>query len=213
MSNGAPTTSNGNSNSSNGQDANSMIKPIDQINFDDLNVPVKEEKKEPEFKEATKFNFTEKIDVKVVSTGTGKSKRVNKIQKVDFDFNFDNFNEVNFSSFGGQNGNNNNNGNGAVTEPNFDDEFGGSNNNSSNKKKKNKYEDEEEESSYGKLKISKEEINKKFANKKAISSEDYANLEGNPSQTNAYKNKLSGMKYSQAISSSDMYGEPEEGKN
>ena len=54
--------------------------------------------------------------------------------------------------------------------------------------------------------VSKEEINKKFANKKAISSEDYANLEDNSHESSAAKNKLQGMKYSQAISSSDLYG-------
>jgi len=80
-------------------------------------------------------------------------------------------------------------------------------------KKKNDSEEEEETTSggvYGKPKISKEEINKKFANKKAISSEDYADLDSQPYESNNAKNKLSGMKYAQAISSSDLYGGKED---
>jgi hypothetical protein len=176
-------------------------------------------KKEPEYKEPTKFmNFAENVNVKVVANANGKegkAKRgVQKIQKVDFDFNFDNFNDVNFSSFSGDNGNNSvsaNNGNtvnGKSIDADFDDVFS-----NDKKKKKNKYDDEEEDNSNSfKPKISKDEINKKFANKKAISSEDYANLEEDPSQNTNFKNKINSMKYNNAISSSDFYGEPEDGK-
>jgi hypothetical protein len=185
-----------------------MIKKIEEVNFDDVQVskPIEEKPKEPEYKEPTKFkNFAENIDVKIISNGNENkpNKRNNnqKIQKVDFDFNFDNFNEVNFSSFNSLPENNNTN-----NMTNFDKEFGWGNSNNNNNKSNNKFEDDDE-SEYYKPKISKEEINKKFANKKAISSEDYANLEENPNQNNAFKNKLNNMKYSQAISSSDIYGE------
>ena len=55
----------------------------------------------------------------------------------------------------------------------------------------------------------KEEVNKKFANKKAISSEDYAALEDNGSQDSYYSNKIKSMGNTQAISSSDLYGPQE----
>ncbi len=181
-----------------------MIKKIEDINFDDVTTnrgkqsgEIQKEKI-PEFKEATKLNFA---DVKVISTGEETKKKRgnnNKIQKVDFDFDFDNFSDVNFSSFTANNETNGKN------ETNFDEEF------SMTKKKKNFEDEEEQESSY-KPKISKEEINKKFANKKAISSDDYARLEEDPHQNDQLKSKINSMKYSKAISSADLYGEPEEG--
>jgi hypothetical protein len=190
-------------NKTNNQQPIQSIKKVNEVNFDDIPLEeVKPQPKEnkPEFKEATKINI---VDIKVISSKeeTTKKKKgnVNKIQKVDFDFDFDNFNDANFSSFTGNNNEN------AKNETNFDEEF-----NSSSKKKVKKEEDEEVED-FSKLKISKEEINKKFANKKAISSDDYARLEEDPSQSDNYKSKISSMKYSKAISSSDLYGEPEEG--
>ena len=56
------------------------------------------------------------------------------------------------------------------------------------------------------IKISKEELNKKFANKKAISSEDYAALEDDNSDDKFVKDKIKSMGNSQAISSDDVYG-------
>ena len=56
------------------------------------------------------------------------------------------------------------------------------------------------------FKYSEEEINKKFANKKAISSEDYAALEDDGTNDNMIKNKIKSMGNSQAISSDDIYG-------
>jgi hypothetical protein len=182
------------------ENSNKMIKPIEEINFDDVPVMKAEEEtktKEPEFKEATKFmNFAENVSVKTVGNGTSSKRNNNKIQKVDFDFNFDNFNDVNFSSFNSLNNENKNT----------------TTNEETNKKKNKKKVEEEEEdySDYKKPKVSKEEINKKFANKKAISSEDYANLQDDNPQSNSTKSKLNSMKFSQAISSSDLYGEPED---
>ena len=60
------------------------------------------------------------------------------------------------------------------------------------------------------FKYSEEEINKKFANKKAISSEDYAALEDDGSNDNMIKNKIRSMGNSQAISSDDIYGKTDD---
>ena len=56
---------------------------------------VEEKPKEPEIKEPTKLEIkkTAKVNVKV----EGKAGKKNKIKKVDFDFDFDSFNDVNFS--------------------------------------------------------------------------------------------------------------------
>ena len=54
--------------------------------------------------------------------------------------------------------------------------------------------------------MSKKEINKEFANKKAISSEDYAALENEDSNTRATKERIKSMGNSQAISSEDVFG-------
>ena len=121
----------------------------------------------------------------------GKTGKKNKIKKVDFDFDFDSFNNINFSDF---------------------------NNKNEEEEKQNKqiYDDIEEEEKIREkksknknlynIKISKEEINQKFKNKKAISSEDYALLEENNSNDKFIKNKIKSMSNSQAISSDDIYG-------
>jgi hypothetical protein len=188
-----------------------MIKEFSEVNFDDIPVnkpPVEEKQKEPEYKQAIKFNIGENVNVKVISNGTeSKSRRNNqKIQKVDFDFNFDNFNETNFSSLNSFNDT-------SGKKTNFDQEFASTSTTATSSSystynKKNKYDDVDDDNEFIKAKISKEEINKKFANKKAISSEDYADLEENSNVNNSYKNKLNNMKYSQAICSSDLYEEP-----
>ena len=56
---------------------------------------VEEKPKEPEIKEPTKLEIkkTAKVNVKV----EGKAGKKNKIKKVDFDFDFDSFNDVNFA--------------------------------------------------------------------------------------------------------------------
>ena len=121
----------------------------------------------------------------------GKKGKKNKIKKVDFDFDFDSFNNINFSDF---------------------------NNKNEEEEKQNKqiYDDIEEEEKIREkksknknlynIKISKEEINQKFKNKKAISSEDYALLEEDNSNDKFIQNKIKSMRSSQAISSDDVYG-------
>jgi len=134
-----------------------------------------EEKKE-EIKESSKFsNFTHETEKK----NDFKVSKTNKIKKVDIDFDFDNFN------------------------PSVD-----------NMKVENKSNDNQN-SNYGysskvteKPKDTSNEISsdfkKKLANKKAISSEDYA--EENHSQDLQTKNKLNSMKGQTAISSDELFG-------
>jgi hypothetical protein len=101
------------------------------------------EDKKDEYKEPTKIAMNGKKDNEI------KLAKTNKIKKVDFDFDFDNFsNDLP-----------------VVAEP-------------EQEKKKpidEEYEDNNRETGNS-YKISKEEINKKFANKKAISSADYEKL-------------------------------------
>jgi hypothetical protein len=177
------------------------IKKIEDVNFDDVQTDLPK----PEIKEATKFkNFEDNLNVKITSTTTeNKGRKINKIQKVDFDFDFDNFKDTNFAS---------------MSIKDEDDKNKKSDNEQieldrkSKEKNSFKIEEDDDNSNYQQAKLSKEEINKKFANKKAISSEDYQQLEDNPSEKNYYKSKINSMKNYQAISSSDVFGEGEDGK-
>lgn len=159
-----------------------------------------EPKKEEEVKEPTKFEIKQSAKVKGVKV-EGKAGKKNKIKKVDFDFDFDSFNDVNFSNFN------------APEEKKEEDK--NDNYVYSNENKRREEEDREREeidrteggyhNSYN-FKVSKEEINQKFKNKKAISSEDYAALEDNGNSDRYISHKLRSMGNSQAISSSDLYG-------
>ena len=55
-------------------------------------------------------------------------------------------------------------------------------------------------------KYQKKKLNKKFANKKAISSEDYAALENEDTNNRETKERIKSMGNSQAISSEDVFG-------
>jgi hypothetical protein len=102
----------------------------------------------PEYKEPTKIALSTKTNTEI------KLAKTNKIKKVDIDFDFDNFNDTPFTT---------------VTEDTT----------TTTKKTRNvdeEYEEKEKAVDKVEYKISKEEINKKFANKKAISSEDYQAL-------------------------------------
>ena len=150
---------------------------------------VKEENKKPE-----KFEINSKAKVKNVKV-KGKAGKKNKIKQVDFDFDFDSFNDVNFSDFNKKD------------EKEEEADKNKDNEDIDNKQKEDKKEKEKEEgvNNYD-IKISKKQINKKFANKKAISSEDYAALENeNPDNKDA-KNRIKAMGNSQAISSEDVFG-------
>jgi hypothetical protein len=99
-----------------------------------------------EYKEPTKVALGSKNNNEI------KLAKTNKIKKVDFDFDFENFNDDI-----------------VVPEPETKDK-------EKRKPIDEEYEESNQERGSGNTKMSKEEITKKFANKKAISSEDYANL-------------------------------------
>ena len=157
-----------------------------------------EEKEKEEIKQPEKFevNSKAKVNVKV----KGKAGKKNKIKKVDFDFEFDSFNDVNFADF---------------NQKDEKDEDNDKNQETDDYENRQK-EDEKEKEKKGEynnydIKISKKEMNKKFANKKAISSEDYAALEDDGSDNKATKSKIRAMGNSQAISSEDVFGTGEGG--
>ena len=159
------------------------------------NIIIEEKKEtEPEIKKPTHFEIHTKAKVENIKI-EGKAGKKNKIKKVDFDFDFDSFTNVNFSDF----------------NKNKDEE-------EEEKQSKNMDDDNEKEeeerireknlfsgNSYN-IKISKEEVNKKFANKKAISSDDYAALEDDGNEDKFVKNKIKSMGNAQAIGSDDIYG-------
>jgi hypothetical protein len=122
-------------------------KKAPEVTFDDDEWTCEEvKKKEPEYKEPTKVALSKATGQEV------KLAKTNKIKKVDFDFDFDGFNDAPIN-----------------TTEELKEE----------KQKKKPIDEEYEErdnNSFNNNKISKEDINKKFANKKAISSEDYQAL-------------------------------------
>ena len=150
----------------------------------------KEDKKEEEIKPQpvkVEIKKNSKINnVKVKKKGGKK----NKITKVDFDLDYDSFNDVNF---------------GNLEKENEDKKEEEDSNKKEEKEKEKEKELEEGENTYN-FKISKKEINNKFANKKAISSEDYAALENEDSNTRSTKERIKSMGNSQAISSEDVFG-------
>ena len=167
---------------------------------------IKEEKKEneeneedkKEVKKPQKFQIDEKVKVKNAKV-ISKAGKINKIKKMDFNFDFDSFNDVNFSDFTKKEDEENNNDNKEKEETNNYEE----------KEKEKEKEKELEEEGYNKtydIKISKKELKKKFANKKAISSEDYAALEEDNSDNKIVKEKIKSMGNSQAISNEDVFG-------
>ena len=178
----------------------------DKIEFDNNDVinkekeekeEIKEEKKEEEkeeIKKPQKFQINEKAKVnneKVI----GKAGKKNKIKKMDFNFDFDSFNDVNFSDFTKKEDEND-------TENKKEED-------AKDYEKKEKEKELEEEEGYNKpykSKVSKKKFDKKFANKKAISSEDYKALEEDNSDNKMIKDRIKSMGNSQAISSEDVFG-------
>ena len=182
----------------------------DKIEFDNNDVinkeekekeEIKEEKKEKkekeekeEIKKPQKFQINEKAKVnneKVI----GKAGKKNKIKKMDFNFDFDSFNDVNFSDF--------------TKKEDENDIENKKEEDTKDYEKKEKEKELEEEEGYNKpykSKVSKKKFDKKFANKKAISSEDYKALEEDSSDNKMIKDKIKSMGNSQAISSEDVFG-------
>ena len=198
-----------------------------KIDFDDINIPKNEEdetkknkddddknkkqkeeeekkkekekekeEEEEEIKKPQKFQVNQKAKVNNVKV-KGKAGKKSKIKKVDFDFDFDSFNDVNFSDFNKKDDEH---------EKNDEEEIDSSKKEEEEREKEKEKESEEGYSKSYDIKMSKKEINKKFANKKAISSEDYAALENEDSNTRATKERIKSMGNSQAISSEDVFG-------
>ena len=158
----------------------------------------KEEKEEEkEVKKPQKFQVDKKAKVKnekVIS----KAGKINKIKKMDFNFDFDSFNDVNFSDFTKKDEDN-------EKENKNEDEINDFEQKEKEKEKEKELNDEGYNKSYD-IKLSKKEINKKFANKKAISSEDYKALEEDNQDNRVVKDRIKSMGNSQAISSEDVFG-------
>ena len=154
----------------------------------------KEKEEKEEIKKPQKFQINEKAKVnneKVI----GKAGKKNKIKKMDFNFDFDSFNDVNFSDFTKKEDEND-------TENKKEED-------TKDYEKKEKEKELEEEEGYNKpykSKVSKKKFDKKFANKKAISSEDYKALEEDNSDNKMIKDRIKSMGNSQAISSEDVFG-------
>ena len=130
----------------------------------------------------------------------GKAGKKNKIKKMDFNFDFDSFNDVNFSDMTNNNEKDKKNDKNKEDKEDKDDEY-----EQKEKEKEKELEDEGNNKSYN-IKMSKKEINNKFKNKKAISSEDYAALERGDSDNKVVKDRIKSMGNSQAISSEDVFG-------
>ena len=158
----------------------------------------KEEKEE--IKKPQKFEVDKKAKVENAKV-IGKAGKINRIKKMDFNFDFDSFNDVNFSDFTKKDEDND-------KEKKEDDEKKDEDEQKEKEHEKEKEKESENEGyqkSYGK-KISKKELKNKFANKKAISSEDYAALEEGNSDNKIVKDRIKSMGNSQAISSEDVFG-------
>ena len=182
------------------QEEKEEIKEVKEEKKDDKKKKEKKEEKEEkdEFKKPQKFQIDEKAKVNNAKV-IGKAGKINKIKKMDFNFDFDSFNDVNFSDFTKKEEDNDNNDNKKDEE---EDDF---KQKEKEKEKEKELEDEGYNKSYN-IKISKKELNKKLANKKAISSEDYAALEEDNTENKVVKDRIKSMGNSQAISSEDVFG-------
>jgi len=165
---------------------------------------VKEEKKEKEkekeeIKKPQKFEINQSANVKNAKV-ISKASKINKIKKMDFNFDFDSFNDVNFSDFTEKEQDNNNKEN-KINEEIDDDEQ-----KEKETEKEKEMEQERYHKSYSNSKVSEEEFDKKFSKKKAISSEDYENLERGNSDNKVVNDRIKSMGNSQAISSEDIFG-------
>ena len=174
------------------QEDDKNIKNNDEKEISKKNDNEKKEEKEEEIQKPQQFKIEKKANnIKIKS----KASKKNKIKKIDFDYDFENFNnDVNFSDF---------------NKPNEEKDEEKKDDDTINKEEKEKQKEKESEEGYNKsydTKISKKKLNKKFANKKAISSEDYAALENEDNSNKETKDRLKALGNSQAISSEDVFG-------
>jgi len=176
--NNKDSRTNGNTNniSNEGQNKNGATSQVENINS-------KKEKKEEEIPKFTDFKI-EANDNSIKKKPEAKISKTSKIKKVDFDFDFESFNDINFSNFENSNQNTN-----TVQENNkkedpfacFDGNKNEENNNNSNISYLNNNNNSNENylSKNDNIVITekvRQEADKKFANKKAVGWEDYANL-------------------------------------
>jgi hypothetical protein len=183
-------------------DFSDVIKKEDNNNVINTN-KIEKEKEKVEIKDDTEEKEKEEIKpqaIKIKKNTKVKNEKIikkggkkNKITKVDFDLDFDSFNDVNFGSMEKEN------------EDKKEEEEDSNKKEEKEKEKEKEKESEEGGNTYD-FKISKKEINKKFANKKAISSEDYAALENDDSNSKTTKERIKFMGNAQAISSEDVFG-------
>ena len=164
---------------------------------------VKEEKKEKEkekeeIKKPQKFEINQSANVKNAKV-ISKASKINKIKKMDFNFDFDSFNDVNFSDFTEKEQDNN-------KENKINEEIDDDEQKEKETEKEKEMEQEKYHKSYSNSKVSEEEFDKKFSKKKAISSEDYENLEKGNSDNKVVNDRIKSMGNSQAISSEDIFG-------
>ena len=166
---------------------------------------VKEEKKEKEkekekeeIKKPQKFEINQSANVKNAKV-ISKASKINKIKKMDFNFDFDSFNDVNFSDFTEKEQDNN-------KENKINEEIDDDEQKEKETEKEKEMEQEKYHKSYSNSKVSEEEFDKKFSKKKAISSEDYENLERGNSDNKVVNDRIKSMGNSQAISSDDIFG-------
>ena len=166
---------------------------------------VKEEKKEKEkekekeeIKKPQKFEINQSANVKNAKV-ISKASKINKIKKMDFNFDFDSFNDVNFSDFTEKEQDNN-------KENKINEEIDDDEQKEKETEKEKEMEQEKYHKSYSNSKVSEEEFDKKFSKKKAISSEDYENLERGNSDNKVVNDRIKSMGNSQAISSEDIFG-------
>ena len=158
----------------------------------------KEEKKEEEeIKKPQKFQINQSANVKNAKV-ISKASKINKIKKMDFNFDFDSFNDVNFSDFTEKDQDNN--------KENKNNEENDDNEQKEKEKEKELEKEEGYHKSYSNSKVSDEEFDKKFSKKKAISSEDYQSLEKGNSDNKVVNDRIKSMGNSQAISSEDIFG-------
>ena len=117
----------------------------------------KKKEKEEEIKKPQKFQINQTANVKNAKV-ISKAGKINKIKKMDFNFDFDSFNDVNFSDVT-EKGQDNNKEN-KINEEIDDDE-------QKEKEKEKEMEKEGYYKSYNNSKVSEEEFDKKFSKKKS----------------------------------------------
>ena len=158
----------------------------------------KEKEEKEEIKKPQKFEINQSANVKNAKV-ISKASKINKIKKMDFNFDFDSFNDVNFSDFTEKEQDNN-------KENKINEEIDDDEQKEKETEKEKEIEQEKYHKSYSNSKVSEEEFDKKFSKKKAISSEDYENLERGNSDNKVVNDRIKSMGNSQAISSEDIFG-------